>query len=214
MFSKYQISWRSSFIAYLRGLRLFSRTTPELDSLDLWLVHRRLYFVGIVLSAPVVLFIYVLRPLVLLRFVVFQQSERIGAFVPSIAYFSLVSSRSTKRFRTTDFVSISSRGANSQCVVMLKRQVRIMPLPWLWLFLERACHFWTRSEVHRVSVTPELKQFPQLSGNSGVLVFNATDQNRGNLYSRLSVYRWALLGYVFIIVIPRILTNLYRLPDL
>lgn len=54
-----------------------------------------------------------------------------------------------------------------------------MPLPWLWLFLERACHFWTRSEVHRVSVTPELKQFPQLSGNSGVLVFNATDQNRG-----------------------------------
>lgn len=134
---------------------------------------------GIVLSAPVVLFIYVLRPLVLLRFVVFQQSERIGAFVPSIAYFSLVSSRSTKRFRTTDFVSISSRGANSQCVVMLKRQVRIMPLPWLWLFLERACHFWTRSEVHRVSVTPELKQFPQLSGNSGVLVFNATDQNRG-----------------------------------
>ena len=179
MFSKYKISWRSGFIAYLRGLRLLSRTTPELDSLDSWLVHRPKYFVGIVLSAPVVLFSSALRPLVLIRFGVFSQAERIGYLVPAIAYFCLESSRCTKRYRTVDFISISRPFSNSQCVVMLKRHGHIMPVPWLWLFLERACRFWTRSEVHRVPVSPQLKQSPQLLGNPGALALTAADKQRG-----------------------------------
>lgn len=134
---------------------------------------------AIVLSAPVVLFISALRPLVLIRFGVFQQSERIGYLVPSIAYFSLVRSRSTKRFRTTDFVSISRPFSNAHCVVMLKRHVRTMSAPWFWLFFERACCFWTRSDVHRVPVCPKLKQIPQLVGNPGVLALTAADKKKG-----------------------------------
>lgn len=166
-------------VANLRRLGALSRTTPELDSLDLWLVHRPKYFVGIVLSAPVVLFISALRPLVLIRFGVFHQAERIGYLVPAIAYFSLVSSRSAKRYRTVDFISISRPFSNSHCVVMLKRHGHIKPVPWLWLFFERACRFWIRSDVHRISVTPELKHFPQLLGNPGVLALTAADMQKG-----------------------------------
>ena len=62
---------------------------------------------------------------------------------------------------------------------MLKRHGYIMPVPWLWLFLERACRFWIRSEVHRVPVSPQFKQIPQLLGNPGVLAFTAADKQRG-----------------------------------
>ena len=54
-----------------------------------------------------------------------------------------------------------------------------MPVPWLWLFLERACRFWARSEVHRVPVSPQLKQIPQLLGNPGALALTAADKQRG-----------------------------------
>lgn len=170
---------RKWLLAYLRGSRLFSRTTPELDSIDLWLVHRPKYFVGIVMSAPIVLCFSALRHLVLIRFGVFHQAERIGYFVPAIAYFSLASSRSTKRFRTVDFISIARPFSNSQCVAMLKRQVRIISAPWLWLFLERACLFWTRSEVHRVPVSPKLEQYSQFLGNPGMLTLTAAETQKG-----------------------------------
>ena len=54
-----------------------------------------------------------------------------------------------------------------------------MSAPWFWLFLERACRFWTRSEVHRVPVSPELKQFSQFLGNPGMLTLTAADMQKG-----------------------------------
>lgn len=62
---------------------------------------------------------------------------------------------------------------------MLKRHGHIKPVPWLWLFFERACRFWIRSDVHRISVTPELKHFPELLGNPGVLALTAADMQKG-----------------------------------
>ena len=72
---------RVTIIAKLRRFDLFSRTTPELDTLDLWLTGRPMYFLLILLTAPIVFFIEGLRPLLLVRFGVFN-SDRIGAFAP------------------------------------------------------------------------------------------------------------------------------------
>ena len=54
-----------------------SLTTQELDNLDLWLAGRPLYFLLIMLAAPIVFFIRALRPLLLLRFGVFG-ADRMG----------------------------------------------------------------------------------------------------------------------------------------
>lgn len=180
-------SWRMNVVANLRRLGALSRTTPELDSLHLWLVHRPKYFLGIILSAPIVFCISALRPLVLLRFGVIS-SERIGAFAPAAAYVSLIGSRVTKRLRTVDFVSITRPVSNLQIELMLKRHVRIMPAPWLWLFFERACFFWTRSKMHQVGVRLKLQQLSQIYENPEKLAFTSAEEQEGrNLVRALGI---------------------------
>ncbi len=93
---------RKAIIAKLRQFELFSRTTPELDRLDLWLAGRPMYFLLILLTAPIVFFIEGLRPLLLVRFGVFN-SDRIGAFAPEYQGYLITQNRKLPRSWTLDF---------------------------------------------------------------------------------------------------------------
>ena len=77
-----QSTYRKRLIETLRRFLALSRTTPELDNLDWWLAGRPLYFLLIMLAAPIVFFIRALRPLLLLRFGVFG-ADRMGVFAPT-----------------------------------------------------------------------------------------------------------------------------------
>lgn len=173
-----QTTWQSRIIERLRRIRAFSATTPDLDEVDAWLSHQPRYFLGVLLAAPIVFFISGLRSLVLFRFGVLQ-SERIGSLAPGVGFYLLSSSRLDIRSRRIDFISVSRPVANLQLLVMLKRRVRILPNPWICLFLERACLFWTRTQVHRVGARNYVKHYPQIRENPEKLVFNGAEEQEG-----------------------------------
>lgn len=176
-----QTTWRSRIIERLRRIRAFSAATPDLDEFDVWLAGRPGYFWGVLLAAPMVFFVSRLRSLVLLRFGVLTQAERIGVLAPGVGFYFLNSSRLNTRTRSVDFLSVSRPVANLQLVTMLKRYVRLMPLPWIWLLLERACFFWTRTQVHRVGSSNSVKYYSQIRENPEKMVFDLAEEQAGVL---------------------------------
>ena len=108
-----QSAYRKRLIATLRRFQVLSRTTPELDNLDLWLAGRPLYFLLIMLAAPIVSFIRALRPLLLLRFGVFG-ADRISVFAPTAQGYLLKNQREIARPRTADFIGVLGPISNMQ----------------------------------------------------------------------------------------------------
>ena len=178
---------RVTIIAKLRQFELFSRTTPELDSLDLWLAGRPMYFLLIMLTAPIVLLIRALRPLLLLRFGVFDV-DRLGVFAPQAQGYLLKNQREIARPRTADFIGILGPISNLQLFRMLTRQNRVLPGAWLWLLLDRACQFWTRSSLHHGGTLFSLNDYPQFLNYPALLHFTSSEKLAGkNLLQALGV---------------------------
>ena len=121
---------RLSIIAKLRRFELFSRTTPELDTFDLWLTGRPMYFLLILLTAPIVFFIWALRRLLLLRFGVFN-SNRIGDFAPEAQSYLVTQKRDLSVSWTFDIIGVRGPISNLQLLKMLARQIRVLPGAWL-----------------------------------------------------------------------------------
>ena len=119
-----QSAYQKRIIATLRRFQVLSRTTPELDNLDLWLAGRPLYFLLIMLAAPIVFFIRALRPLLLLRFGVFS-ADRIGAFAPDAQGYLVTQNRNLSRSWTFDFIGVRGPISNLQLLKMLARQMRV-----------------------------------------------------------------------------------------
>ena len=182
-----QSAYRQRLIATLRRFQVFSRTTPELDNLDLWLAGRPLYFLLIMLAAPIVFFIRALRPLLLLRFGVFG-ADRIGVFAPTAQGYLLKNQREIARPRTADFIGVLGPISNLQLFKMLTRQVRVLPGAWLWLMLDRACQFWTRSSLHHGGTLFSLNDYPQFLNYPALLHFTSSEKLAGkNLLQALGV---------------------------
>ena len=182
-----QSAYRKRLIATLRRFQVLSRTTPELDNLDLWLAGRPLYFLLIMLAAPIVFFIRALRPLLLLRFGVFG-ADRIGVFAPTAQGYLLKNQREIARPRTADFIGVLGPISNLQLFKMLTRQVRVLPGAWLWLMLDRACQFWTRSSLHHGGTLFSLNDYPQFLNYPALLHFTSSEKLAGkNLLQALGV---------------------------
>ena len=171
---------RLSIIARLRRFDLFSRTTPELDTLDLWLTGRPMYFLLILLTAPVVFFIWALRPLLLIRFGVFS-ANRIGAFAPAAQGYLLKQKRKIIRSRSANFIGVLGPISNLQLLKMLTRQIRVLPGAWLWLLLDRACLFWTRSSLHDANTHFSIDDWPQFLNYPALLHFTASEKLEGKI---------------------------------
>lgn len=171
----------------LRKTRALSTTTPELDEIDDWLSSRRLYFAGVILAAPIVIIISALRPIVLLRFGVFQ-GDRIGALALSAKSYLLNQRRANSRSRVCNFVGITTPVSNLQLARMLASQTPLLPGAWFWQFLDRACQFWTRSSVHHVAVLGSLQHWPQFQTSPAMLRFTYSETGRGeNLLKLLGI---------------------------
>ena len=182
-----QSAYRKRLIATLRRFQVLRRTTPELDNLDLWLAGRPLYFLLIMLAAPIVFFIRALRPLLLLRFGVFG-ADRIGVFAPTAQGYLLKNQREIARPRTADFIGVLGPISNLQLFKMLTRQVRVLPGAWLWLMLDRACQFWTRSSLHHGGTLFSLNDYPQFLNYPALLHFTSSEKLAGkNLLQALGV---------------------------
>ena len=178
---------RLSIIAKLRQFDLFSRTTPELDTLDLWLTGRPLYFLLIMLAAPIVFFIWALRRLLLLRFGVFN-SDRIGAFAPEAQSYLVTQKRDLSGSWRFDFIGVRGPISNLQLLKMLARQIRVLPGAWLWLLLDRACIFWTRGSLHHANTGISLDHWPQFLNYPALLHFTSSEKLAGkNLLQSLGM---------------------------
>ena len=178
---------RLSIIAKLRQFELFSRKTPELDTLDLWLTGRPMYFPLIMLTAPIVFVIWALRPLLLVRFGVFN-SDRIGAFAPEYQGYLITQNRNILRSWTLDFIGVRRPISNLQLLKMLARQIRVLPGAWLWLLLDRACLFWTRGSLHHANTRFSLDHWPQFLNNQALVHFSSSEKLEGkNLLEALGV---------------------------
>ena len=171
---------RKAIIAKLRRFELFSRTTPELDTFDLWLTGRPMYFLLILLTAPIVFFIWALRPLLLIRFGVFS-ANRIGAFAPEAQGYLLKQKCKILRSRSADFVGVLGPISNLQLLKMLTRQIRVLPGAWLWLLLDRACLFWTRSSLHHANTHFSIDDWPQFLNYPALLHFTASEKLEGKI---------------------------------
>ena len=171
---------RLSIIAKLRQFDLFSRTTPELDTLDLWLTGRPLYFLLIMLTAPIVFFIWALRPLLLLRFGVFN-SNRLGDFAPEAQGYLVTQKRDLSGSWTFDFIGVRGPISNFQLLKMLARQIRVFPGAWLWLLLDRACLFWTRGSLHHANTRISIDHWPQFLNCPALLHFTASETLEGKI---------------------------------
>ena len=178
---------RLSIIAKLRQFELFSRKTPELDTLDLWLTGRPMYFPLIMLTAPIVFVIWALRPLLLIRFGVFN-ANRIGAFATEAQGYLLKQKCKIVRSRSADFIGVLGPISNLQLLEMLTRQIRVLPGAWLWLLLDRACLFWTRSSLHHANTPFSIDYWPQFLNYPAHLHFTASEKLAGkNLLQALGV---------------------------
>ena len=171
---------RLSIIAKLRQFELFSRKTPELDTLDLWLTGRPMYFPLIMLTAPIVFVIWALRPLLLIRFGVFN-ANRIGAFATEAQGYLLKQKCKILRSRSADFVGVLGPISNLQLLKMLTRQIRVLPGAWLWLLLDRACLFWTRSSLHDANTHFSIDDWPQFLNYPALLHFTASEKLEGKI---------------------------------
>lgn len=169
---------RSRFIVTLRKIRALSCTTPELDELDAWLATRRLYFAGVILAAPIVLIILALRPLVVLRFGVFQ-GDRIGALALSAKGCLLNYKRPKTWWRMYDFLGMTGPVSNLQLARMLARQAPLLAGAWLWQFVDRACQFWTRGSVHHVAMYGSMNHWPQFQTSAVMLHFTYSETEEG-----------------------------------
>ena len=182
-----QSTYRKRLIETLRRFLALSRTTPELDNLDWWLAGRPLYFLLIMLAAPIVFFIRALRPLLLLRFGVFG-ADRMGVFAPTAHGYLLKNQREIARPRTADFIGVRGPISNLLLFRMLTRQIRVMKGAWLWLMLNRACLFWTRSSLHHGGTLFSLNDFPQFLNYPALLPFTSSEKLEGkNLLQALGV---------------------------
>ncbi len=182
-----QSAYRKRLIANLRRFQVLSSTTPELDNLDLWLAGRPLYFLLIMMAAPIVFFIRALRPLLLLRFGVFG-ADRIGVFAPTVQGYLLKNQRDIAQPRTVDFIGVMGPISNLQLFRMLTRQIRVVPGAWLWLLLDRACQFWTRSSLHHCGTHFSINEFPQFLNYPALLHFTSSEKLAGkNLLQALGV---------------------------
>ena len=178
---------RKAIIAKLRRFELFSRTTPELDTFDLWLTGRPMYFLLIMLTAPFVFFIRALRPLLLIRFGVFN-SDRIGSFAPEAQGYLLKQNPDLSGSWTFDFIGVRGPISNLQLLKMLARQIRVLPGGWLWLLLDRACLFWTRGSLHHANTRFSLDHWPQFLNNQALVHFSSSEKLEGkNLLEALGV---------------------------
>ena len=139
------------------------------------------------LAAPIVFFIRALRPLLLLRFGVFG-ADRIGVFAPTAQGYLLKNQREIARPRTADFIGVLGPISNLQLFKMLTRQVRVLPGAWLWLMLDRACQFWTRSSLHHGGTLFSLNDYPQFLNYPALLHFTSSEKLAGkNLLQALGV---------------------------
>ena len=182
-----QSAYQKRIIATLRRFQVLSRTTPELDNLDLWLAGRPLYFLLIMLAAPIVFFIRALRPLLLLRFGVFS-ADRIGAFAPDAQGYLVTQNRNLSRSWTFDFIGVRGPISNLQLLKMLARQIRVLPGAWLWLLLDRACIFWTRGSLHHANTGISLDHWPQFLNYPALLHFTSSEKLAGkNLLQSLGM---------------------------
>jgi len=173
-----QSTYRKRLIETLRRFQALSRTTPEFDNLDLWLAGRPLYFLLIKLAAPIMFCIRALRPLLLLRFGVFG-ADCMGVFAPTAHGYLLKNQREIARPRTADFIGVRSPISNLQLFRMLTRQIRGLPGAWLWLMLDRACQFWTRSSLHHGGTLSSLNDFPQFLNYPALLSFTSSEKLEG-----------------------------------
>ena len=139
------------------------------------------------LAAPIVFFIRALRPLLLLRFGVFG-ADRIGVFAPTAQGYLLKNQREIARPRTANFIGVLGPISNLQLFKMLTRQVRVVPGAWLWLMLDRACQFWTRSSLHHGGTLFSLNDYPQFLNYPALLHFTSSEKLAGkNLLQALGV---------------------------
>ena len=182
-----QTAYRKRLINTLRRFKVLSRTTTELDNLDLWLAGRPMYFLAIMLTAPIVFVIWALRPLLLIRFGVFV-ADRIGVFAPTAQGYLLKHQREITRPRTADFIGVLGPISNLQLFRMLTRQIRVLPGAWLWLLFDRGCQFWTRSSLHHGGTLFSLNHFPQFLNYPPFLHFTSSEKLAGeNLLQALGV---------------------------
>ena len=71
---------------------------------------------------------------------------------------------------------------------MLARQLRVLQGAWLWLLLDRACQFWTRSSLHHSNTTLSLNDWPQFLNYTELLHFTLSEKLAGkNLLQALGV---------------------------
>lgn len=115
------------------------------------LAKRILSFPLIVAAAPLVLLIVLVRPLVFLRFGT-MLSQRIGHFTADVEAYLCTRDREKPNRRTVDIIGCPEPVSNIQVMSMWKRTLRITPGARLWKYLDEACRFWTRGDLHHVSL--------------------------------------------------------------
>lgn len=106
--------------------------------------------VGIVVTAPVVLLVVCLKPLVIFRFGNLA-SSRIGHFALDTEAYLCARDAYKSGLPRFDIIGINSSVSNSQLHAMWLRTLPIFPCGWLWDLLGRSCCFWTRTDLHKIS---------------------------------------------------------------
>jgi len=130
------------------GWRVFIR---KVNSFGKLVMMSLLSLIGIVSLAPVVLLIVTIRPFVLLRFGK-MMSQRIGHFAADTESYLCARDRENPSRRTIDIIGCPEPVCNRQLQIMWARTLRITQGIWLWNILDRACRFWTHSDVHHVKL--------------------------------------------------------------
>lgn len=137
------------------------------------------------LTAPLVLIIVLIRPLVLFRFGV-PDVTRIGSFAINLEAYLCWREQIYFARHMIDVVGCPRITCNRQLQAMWER-TNLLPFNANFCFvMERACRFWTRDQMH--SITMHASNFVLLATAKPHLVFSSSEKLRGiNLLEKLGI---------------------------
>jgi putative glycosyltransferase (TIGR04372 family) len=142
------------------------------------LVRKSLSAVGLIVTAPVVMLVVLVRPLVLLRFGTLY-SSRIGHLAADVeAYLCTLDHDTPTGFRI-DVICCPKPVCNHHLKRMWEKIIFIPPGTWLWSKMEQSCRFWTRGDKHYVQVSNLPEDYKYFLTTPPHLSFTKEEEQRG-----------------------------------
>ena len=133
---------------------------------------------SIFFAGPLVFFIVIVRPLVLIRFGT-MKSQRIGHFVSDVEAYLCVRDQEQQIRNTLDFIGCPRPVCNTQIMTMWARTLRIVPGGMFWNYVAMSCRFWTGGDRHNVNLYGRYTDFKLFTNTKPHLQFTNEETQRG-----------------------------------